>query len=400
MAIVFVNRYFHPDHAATAQLLADLAFHAAARGHRVTVVTSRQRLDDPAARLPERERLHGLCVHRIGTTRFGRGGLAGRAVDYLTFHLGAALRLARLLAPGDTVVAATDPPLLGVGIGWVARGRRARLVNWLHDIYPEAAQALGAAPVRGPGGEVLRRVRDASLRRATCNVVLGDRMATRLERCGVPPAQIRVIHNWSDGDAIRPLAHADNPLRAAFAGEARVLVAYSGNLGRAHDLSALAGAARDLADLDSLRFLIIGAGVGLAPLRDAVARHGIGSVAFAPYQPRARLRESLGAADVHLIALRPALEGLVVPSKLYGILAAGRASVFLGDPCGEVGRILRDGDCGITVPPGDARALAAALRRLHDDPGLRQAMGRNARAVFEERFDRPLAMQAWMEVLS
>ena len=139
MALVFVNRYFHPDHAATGQLLADLAFHAARRGHAVTVVTGRQRLERPAAALPARERLHGVEVRRVWSTRFGRAGLAGRALDYLSFHLAAALHLLGALRRGDVLVAATDPPLLCVSAGFAARLRGARLVNWCHDLFPEVA---------------------------------------------------------------------------------------------------------------------------------------------------------------------------------------------------------------------------------------------------------------------
>jgi glycosyltransferase involved in cell wall biosynthesis len=400
VGIVFVNRYFHPDHAATAQMLADLAFHAASHGHEVTVITSAQRLEDPSARLPARERNRGLCVHRVWTTRFGRSGLAGRALDYLTFHLSAGLRLAQILRPGDTVVAATDPPLLGVSVGWVARLRRARLVNWLHDVFPEAAEAIGVKAARGRLGTFIRRLRDTSMRRAACNVTLGDVMAGRVQERGVAAEKIRVIHNWSDGNAIRPLAHQDNALRRTLGLDDRVVVSYSGNLGRAHDLSSLADAARGLSDLERLRFLIIGGGAGLEPLRNAAAAQHLENMQFAPYQPRERLRESLAVGDIHLIALRPSLEGLIVPSKLYGVLAAGRASVFLGDPDGEVARVLARAACGITVAPGDASALSDALRRLYDDEELRRRMGRNARAVFEQRFDQHQAMQAWMEVLS
>ena len=400
MGIVFVNRYFHPDHAATAQMLADLAFHTAAQGHTVTVVTSGQRLEDPSARLPARERNQGLSVHRVWTTRFGRGGLAGRALDYLTFHVSAALRLSSILKPGDTVVAATDPPLLGVTMGWIARFRRARLINWLHDVFPEAAEAMGVKAARSPLGTVIRRLRDTSLRRAACNVTLGDTMSRWVQERGVAAEKIRVIHNWSDGNAVWPLAHEDNTLRRTLRVHDKVVVSYSGNLGRAHDLSSLVSAARDLSGLDGLEFLIIGGGAGLQPLRRSADELGLENMQFAPYQPRDRLRESLAAADIHLIALRPSLEGLIVPSKLYGILAAGRPSVFLGDLDGEVARVLAQASCGITVAPGDVEGLVEALRRLHDDPKLRRLMGRNARAVFEERFDQHLAMKAWMGLLS
>ena len=143
MTLIFVNRYFYPDHSATSQVLTDIAFGLAAKGYRVRVVTSRQRYSDRSAQLPPRERVRGVEVHRVWTTRFGRSGLPGRAVDYLAFHLASAWTLWRLARAGDVIIAKTDPPMLSVTAAPVARLRGAKLVNWLQDIFPEVAQALG-----------------------------------------------------------------------------------------------------------------------------------------------------------------------------------------------------------------------------------------------------------------
>ena len=141
--VVFVNRYFSPDISATSQMLTDLAFGLARRGWRVRVVTSRQRYDDPGARLPPREILDGVVVDRIPTTRFGRTSLFGRAIDYLTFYLSAAWTLLRVIREGDVVVAKTDPPLLSILTTPIVRLRRAIAVNWLQDLFPEVATGVG-----------------------------------------------------------------------------------------------------------------------------------------------------------------------------------------------------------------------------------------------------------------
>ncbi len=403
MAIVLVNRYFHPDHAATGQLLADLAFHLARRdgcaAAPVLVVTSRQRLEHPGARLPSRERLHGVEVRRVWSTRFGRASLPGRALDYLSFHVAALVFLLARLRAGDVLVAATDPPLLGSTAALAARIAGARLVLWWHDVFPEVAEALGVPGAGGLTGRVLRRMRDASARAARANVALGDDMARRLAARGVAPQRLHVIHNWSDGAEVRPLAPARNPLRRAWGLDGRFVVGYSGNLGRVHDLGAVPEAAARLADLDDLVFLVVGGGAGLPALREAVARRGLGNVRFAPYQPRRALAASLSLPDVHLLSLRPALEGLVVPSKLYGILAAGRPAVHLGAADGEVARILRDAGAGCVVAPSDAARLAGVLRELHDDRARAAAMGRRGRRLFERRFERAHAMARWDDVL-
>src|SRR5258708_38215746 len=112
--LLFVNRYFHPDHSATSQMLSDLSFHLAERGWRVEVVTSRQRYDDSSANLPSRETVHGVEVRRVWSARFGRGVLPGRALDYATFYASAFLMLLRRAHRGSTIIALSHPPLIFV----------------------------------------------------------------------------------------------------------------------------------------------------------------------------------------------------------------------------------------------------------------------------------------------
>ena len=184
MTLIFVNRYFHPDHSATSQMLGDLAFFLAGEGHAVRVVTGRQLYDDPAAQLPPVGTIAGVRVDRVWSSRFGRHSLLGRAADYLSFYVSAAWTLWHLTEAGDVVVAKTDPPLLSVVAGWVARRQRAVLVNWLQDLFPEIAWELGVGLAAPPLGPVLAWLRDRSLRRAAVNVVVGWRMAERLEGRG------------------------------------------------------------------------------------------------------------------------------------------------------------------------------------------------------------------------
>ena len=143
MQVLFVNRYFHPDHSATSQMLTDLATDLCQAGMDITVITGRQLIDKPRARLPVHEQVDGVEVHRVWSTCFGRATLPGRGMDYLSFYLGAGWRLVRLCRFGDVVVAETDPPLISVVAGLVAKLRGAHLVNWLHDLFPEVAERLG-----------------------------------------------------------------------------------------------------------------------------------------------------------------------------------------------------------------------------------------------------------------
>ena len=397
--ILFVNRFFYPDHSATSQILSDLAFDLAAEGVHVLVVTSRQRYDDAVAELPRTERIAGVEVHRVWSTSFGRAGLIGRALDYGTFYLGAGIALWKLADRRTIVVAETDPPLICLMATPVARLRGAQVVNWLQDLFPEVANALGMGAVRGPVLRVLRFARNLTLRLAGMNVVLGERMAAMVRGQGVGADRTCIIHNWADGDAIRPVLREGNPLRTAWGLEGKFIVAYSGNLGRAHEFNTIVGAAEQLAHRSDIAFLFIGAGAQVEAVRRQVSRCGLTNVLFKPYQPREQLKESLGVADLHLVTLNPALEGLIVPSKFYGIAAAGRPTLFIGDTAGEIPTILRDSSCGHAVRTGDVKALMKLIEQLADDPAACAAMQCNARDVFDRRFDRKIAVRAWKQVL-
>ena len=398
MKIIFLNRFFYPDHSATSQLLTDLAFYLANNEWDVSVICSRQRYDDPAAELPVAEQVNSVQVYRVWTSRFGRHNLVGRGLDYLSFYLSAAWRLYCLAREGDIVVAKTDPPMISVVAGWVARLRRAYLVNWLQDLFPEVATALKIKAVDGVLGRVFVRLRNHSLQQAKCNVVLGELMRQRLVREGIPEGQMCVVHNWADGEAITP--QAESPLRREWELEGKFVVCYSGNLGRAHEFTTLLDAAESLQQEKEIVFLFIGGGPQLATVQEEVQSRGLSNCMFHPYQPRERLRESLGVADLHLVVLRPELEGLIVPSKFYGIAAAGRPTVYVGDLQGEVAQIISHGDAGVAVAVGDGKGLAEQIVVLYKDFERCARLGQNARLLFEKSYSKQRALQAWSAALN
>jgi colanic acid biosynthesis glycosyl transferase WcaI len=398
--VVFVNRFFHPDQSATSQMLADLAFGLAKQGLQVVVVASRQTYEDPRAALPKSEIVSGVRIERVRSTAFGRTRNLGRLFDYLTFHWFATLAAARLLRAGDVLVAKTDPPLISVPLSLVSRWRRVALVNWLQDLFPEVlAVAMGRSRLTGWLGW-LKNLRNRSLCTARVNVVLGARMARRVAAEGVPVETIQIIENWSDGERVRPVPREANALRAQWEMGERFVVGYSGNLGVAHEFGAIIEAAVLLREHAGIAFLFIGAGAQLSRVKQAAEERGLSNVHFRPYQPQDRLAESLSVPDVHLVCLRPEMEGLIVPSKVYGVLAAGRPCIFIGDPQGEVAATLREIGCGTTVGAGAPAELATAIASLASSPRETAEMGRIARQAFEARFQARNAVDKWVWILS
>ncbi len=398
--VVFVNRFYAPDESATSQMLTDLAEALVRSGVKVEVFCSRQLYGDAAANLAATEVLHGVAVRRLATTRFGRDSLFGRAIDYMTFYLRASFCMLTRVNRGDVLVVKTDPPLLSLA-GWLAAlCRGAILVNWLQDLYPEVASRLALSPVPRLLEGLIRAARDRSLATARINVVLGTRMRDYLVGRGIAAARISVCENWADERKLRPLAASRSELRGKLRLDSGFVVAYSGNLGRAHDGATVLEAACALENDADIVFLMIGGGAGMRSLETQAHARSLANFRFAPYQPREALSDSLAAGDVHLMSLRPELEGLIVPSKLYGILAAGRPVVFIGDPDGELARLITSEGVGLSVRSGDSAGLSRALRALRDDEPGRMRMGKRAREVFEERYTLAAAVTRWRELLS
>jgi colanic acid biosynthesis glycosyl transferase WcaI len=396
--IVFVNRYYAPDESATSQLLTDLAESFAADGFVVQVICSRQRYENAAANLEASSCLKGVSVLRVWTTRFGRARLVGRAIDYGTFYMSSALALLLSVKAKDLVIVKTDPPLICIVAWLVCKLKGAALINWLQDLFPEVASASNVVALPRAMTWLLAAARDACLRAARVNVVLGERMLALLTARGIAAERLQVIPNWS-APIPSPVAVESSRLRASLGLRGHFVIGYSGNLGRAHEFDTLLSAARRLQTDTKITFLMIGGGAKMVELQRQVEEQGLGNFRFLPYQSRDSLADSLAAADVHWVSLVPALEGLIVPSKYYGILAAARPVVFIGDLQGELARDIERSHCGSSVAIGDDRALADLLLQWRSDPASLQRMGANGREHCQRHYSREAAVTAWRQIL-
>jgi glycosyltransferase involved in cell wall biosynthesis len=399
--VIFLNRYFFPDHSATSQILSELAFALASAECEVHVITSRQLYEQANSHLPAEEIVDAVAIHRVPTTNFGRSGLLGRSIDYLSFFFSVRHALASIVSANDIVIAKTDPPLLSLAVMSVVRRRRAHLINWLQDLYPEVAIASGIRWLKGPIGRVLLYLRDRSLTAAHANVVVGQRMAERLALRNIPHELIHFIPNFSPDDRVSPIPASENPMREDWDLNGRFVVGYSGNLGRVHEIQTILDAAVQLRNDRRIIFLCIGGGRLFELLIRSVTQQGLQEkFLFRPYQDQELLKYSLSVPAVHWISLRPEFEGLVVPSKLYGIAAAGRPILAVMDKNGEIAALVRDHRCGIVIAPGDSQGMAASLTELANNPALCAEMGARARAMLDEHFTKSHAVRLWQQLLN
>jgi glycosyltransferase involved in cell wall biosynthesis len=395
LRIVLLNQYYAPDEAATSQLLADLGSGLVGAGHEVSAVCGNRSYADPGKCYARRESIDGVNVRRVRTTGYGRRRSLGRIIDYLTFLLGASGILLFSKRP-DVIISLSTPPMVAA-LGWLlARMRGASSFYWVMDVYPDLAFELGVVNARSLTGRLFAFITGITLRSSDAVIALGETMAERLRSAGA--RRLVTIHNWADGEAIREGAGRAAARRSEWGWDGRFVLLYSGNHGLAHEFDTILDAAELLADHPSVLFAFIGGGPRLEELQRNAHERSLANVSFRPYVKRALLGESLAAADVHLITLREGMPGLLVPSKIYGVLAAGRPTIYVGPGRGELSDIIAEGRCGARVANGDAEALVQAVLRYEQDRSLREQEGRRARELFERRFTRSHGVDAFIRL--
>ncbi len=387
--ILVLNQYYWPGVEATAHLLTELC-EALAEDYDVEVVTGVLHGHENEPRQLEH---NGVRITRVTSTSYERSELGRRAVNYLSY-LGSALKHALSGPAPDLVLCMTDPPIIG-DLGVVV-GRRvgAPVLVISQDVFPEIATELDR--LRNPAVVgVLGTLVGAYLRRADRIVAIGETMRHRLEAKGAPPERLRVIPNWVDTRAITPQPR-DNTWAVQHDLVSRFVVMHSGNVGHAQDLDSLVRAATFLRDRDDLQIVIAGFGARHAEMVALARRLEVeDAVRFLPYQKRERLPLSLSSADIHVVGLAKGLAGYVVPSRLYGILSAGRPVIVAADEDSETARLVGEVGCGVVIPPARPDLLARIIREAAEGAFELDEMGRRGRAYVEEEADRVVAMERY-----
>src|SRR3989441_5369636 len=395
--LLLINRFFHPDQSATAQLLTDLAVGLAMYGIGVTVLTGRLGYLGDVTTLPNEEQYQGVTVRRVWSTRFGRLSPLGRLFDYLSFYLSSTWT-AGLTKDADCLVVLSDPPMLSVLAAFLGRLKRWKTICWLQDVFPDIAVRAGLLQ-EGLLTRLLRWAAQWSLRMSDRVIVVGRCMERRLLAVGLQPHRVVLISNWADGDHLTPVASEDNWFRKQHGLEGQIVVMYSGNLGIVHETEALIPLIHYLQGMREVCFLFVGEGQGKTRLQNWASQEKLESVRFLGYQNKEHLRYSLSAGDIHLVTLRSEMEGLSVPSKVYGIMAVGRPVVFIGPDGSEVASLIRESGCGEVFFPQESEKAALAILHLAQDYRRRESLGSAGRRYFETFLDKRYAIQRFRAVL-
>jgi colanic acid biosynthesis glycosyl transferase WcaI len=402
--VLLLNLYYPPDTSATAKMAAAFVDPLGAK-HEVTVLCGRPSYD-PTERRPWRlwqsERLANTRVIRVGSTDYPRTQMTRRVLNYLSY---VALAVPRaLFVPCDVVVAMTDPPFAGIVGAFVTILKGKPYVYNIRDMYPD--MAVGGSIVR-PGllARVWEKLHRWALRRATRVIVLGDDMRARIVAKGMDANRVAVVRDGAESSAATPMetagaserigADLDPEVTRAIRGDFPFVLLHAGNLGFYGAWGTLLAAARELST-DGVGLVFVGDGAQRAQLEREAA--GAGNIRFLRFFPVSKISSVLAAADAHVITVKRGLEGVVVPSKLYGILAAGRPILAVAPKETDAAALGASRGFGLSADPDKPEETVSAVRALLADPGRLRAMGVAAAAAARD-YDRAGEIAKFMKII-
>lgn len=315
-----------------------------------------------------------------------------RVLNYLTY---VALSVPRAMAePCDVVLGMTDPPFEGIVAALVAMLKGRPFVYNIRDLYPD--MAVGGSIVE-PGllTRVWEKLHRWALRRATRVIVLGDDMRARILAKGVKAERVVVVRDGVESGSVRPAPEVDETIVRAIRGGFRFVLLHAGNLGFYGAWEILVAAGRRLAD-EGVGLVFVGDGAQRE--RIAAAAAGCTNIRFLPFFPAGKIESVLAAPDAHVVTVKRGLEGVIVPSKMYGILAAGKAIVAVAPRETDVASIGEKRGFAVWGDPENDAQVADAIRGISRDAAQLRQMGEAARAAASD-YDRVSELRKFVGIV-
>jgi len=398
--ILVIQQHFYPEVAATGQLLLDLCEDLVKAGYRVKVITGNPTevpQEIQRRNILRKENYKGIEVFRLKNTTFSKYRMTGRVLNYLSFHFLIFFHMLFCERP-DLVFVLSTPPFISFSGLMLKMFKRSKVIYNVQDLFPDLAVQLGKLKNK-PFIGFLKKLSKLIERKTDKVVVVGEYMEKKIReellKATYRSNHIVTIHNWADGDKIKVLRQKDgenNYLKKKWGLEGKFVVLYSGNIGYLHEFDTIIAAAEGLAKKGTkeIVFVFIGEGIKKRYIEEKVREKGL---------DKEILTYSLGLADVSLVTLEKGFEGMVVPSKIYGILASGRPVIAVVGGESEIVEIVRKGNCGKIVRIGDYKALVDSIMDYYKDREKCGEDGLNGRRYFEKNFDRKIATRKYIRVI-
>lgn len=393
------TQFYPPDYAATGQLIEDLAINLGRLGINVKVFTGQPGYAFQKKSAPTVERIEKVLVQRSRVSRFFHSRIRGKAINGCLFFLRSVLHLIKNSGRSDVLLLPTAPPFLPF-LGYLAKlFFGIPYVCLLYDLYPDIAVELKVVPAKNLLVKIWDWFNKKVWTQADSIIVLSSTMKERVQaKCPEISDKISVIHNWANPNWIVPVAKQNNWFAHKHKLVDTFTVLYSGNMGRCHEMETILEAARQLRN-EPVQFVFVGGGAKLKPCIERVNQLGLGNCQFLPYQEKQDLPYSLTSCDLSLVTIGSGMEGLVAPSKFYGVLAAGRPVAVICEPHSYLRSLVAEASCGVSFNSGDGAGLAKFIRSLAANPQQAQQMGMAGRYYLQFNFTPEIIARQYSKLL-
>jgi colanic acid biosynthesis glycosyl transferase WcaI len=380
---LLISQVFYPDEVSTANLFTGLCTSLVKQGVPVEVWAGHPSYTK-STRQPGIVNHNGMTIRYLASTNFHKSSLSGRFINILTFTLSVCLRL--LFERGKTPVwAHTTHPFTGIVASGICRLKDRKFIYILLDIFPEGLVRLGKLSARNPLVKLWERMFIKALGRSEKIIAIGRDIKELMgEKNRALIDKTEYIPHWHEDDAIFPIEIEKNNIISEYGLNDKFLVQYSGNMGLWNEMKTIGMAVNRAAD--DVVYIFVGGGMRKQELINEFSVQNPANVIMLPFQEGKKFNESLNASHVHLVTLKNNLEGIAVPCKIYGILAAGKPVIGMVPENSEIGLVIKEEKCGILLHPGDLQGLLNALTFLKENDGARNEMGKKSRIAFENKY--------------
>lgn len=403
--LLILCQLFYPELVSTGQTLTELAEQLVSFGVDVEVLCGPPTILGREKKVPKQMEHKGIRIRRVWGTRFPKLVLAGRVMNQLSFTCSVFLHFL-FRRPKKPILVLTNPPFLAMICATLRALRMGPPYLYLvFDVYPDTAIRLGLLGE----GSLLARVWDRLnlfvYQRASAVIVIGrcmkEAVSRKIRKGGLAlNGRLHHIHVWCDDEAIRPALHTNNGLADRFGVKGKFVVGYFGNMGRFHDIETILGAAELLKHHKEIVFLFVGEGHKKRAAIDRARENGLENCRFHAYVKREELGCLLSLADLGLVSLLDGQEGLSVPSKTFGLMAAGVPVLAVVPDASEIARMVKEEACGIWIRPGDKETLASHILGVYDDPGRLRSMSENGIKAIKDKYNLANACRQYVDLIA
>jgi glycosyltransferase involved in cell wall biosynthesis len=396
--IVLVSQVFHPNACATSSLLTELTLNLQNENNKITVICGFPH-EVQNNIVNSYENFDGIDIYRCGIRLNSKAGLWQRIVSYLFYLIHAGWKLF-LFPKKDIIIGVTNPPFLSILLMIVSAMTGCGYYFILHDVYPEGLVAVGKLNQDSLITKIWHNLNRYSYQYATKLVVLGRDMKDLLiQNYAVDPKKIEYIPNWSITPTNLPTSFEDNDLASKLGIQDKFVVQYSGNMGLWHDIDTFIRGAAQLQTNPNIQFLFIGNGIRKQKAHQLAQELELTNIIWMDFVPKEQLSTSLTCAHIALISLNSGLEGIAVPSKLYGILGSGRAILAQVPAACEIAYTVTEEECGFVIPPGDVDGLVNRIKELELDRDLTNRMGSHSFQAYQSKYTIETITKQFQEML-